>query len=233
MRKEKSPKRGKSPKRKSPKRKSASPKRKKSPKRKSPSRGKSPSRCPAGYIRRKAYTRVVNGKKVHVKASCIPAQSYTGVKRRDTNTKYWKEKEKQHKAVAKKLGKGPKCPKGTIPREGYVRKGYTNSRGVTVKKTMVKAGCTKDVTGRGKKRSLSPAQKIGPLRKGDLSKYGYSSVKRLTASQRHMALDKALKEYPPVTMVRKLGALANLNVNKDQAISKIFRSDQKYVMKYE
>ena len=52
---------------------------------------------------------------------------------------------------------------------------------------MVKAACIKD-------RGLPGSENvIGPLRKGDLSKYGYNIKK--SEADRHAALKKAIEEY--------------------------------------
>jgi hypothetical protein len=70
---------------------------------------------------------------------------------------------------------------------------------------------------------------IGPLKKGDLSRYGYSSNKK--KKDRHMSLDKAAKKYGPTTVFRKLNALYVYNKNRDPVRSNKFMKDRDYVKK--
>ena len=65
--------------------------------------------------------------------------------------------------------------------------------------------------------------------KGDLTKYGYKNVKKLSRKNRHESLDKAVKQYGRVTVMRKLGAIRALHYNKDRSLSNKFYSDLKYV----
>lgn len=70
---------------------------------------------------------------------------------------------------------------------------------------------------------------IGPLKKGDLSRYGYSSSKKV--EERHASLDKATKKYGPTTVFRKLNALYVYNKNRDPIRSNKFKKDRDYVKK--
>ena len=65
--------------------------------------------------------------------------------------------------------------------------------------------------------------------KGDLTKYGYKNVRKLSRKKRHESLDKAVKQYGRVTVMRKLGAIRALHYNKDRPLSNKFYSDLKYV----
>lgn len=65
--------------------------------------------------------------------------------------------------------------------------------------------------------------------KGDLTKYGYKNVRKLSRKKRHESLDKAVKKYGRVTVMRKLGAIRALHYNKDRQLSNKFYSDLKYV----
>ena len=65
--------------------------------------------------------------------------------------------------------------------------------------------------------------------KGDLTKYGYKNVKKLSRKKRRESLDKAVKQYGRVTVMRKLGAIRALHYNKNKSLSNKFYSDLKYV----
>ena len=65
--------------------------------------------------------------------------------------------------------------------------------------------------------------------KGDLTKYGYKNVRKLSRKNRRESLNKAVKQYGRVTVMRKLGAIRALHFNKDRPLSNKFYSDLKYV----
>jgi len=67
------------------------------------------------------------------------------------------------------------------------------------------------------------------LKKGELTKYGYHLKSKSTT--RHKALDKARKQYPYATMIRKLNALAILNKNKNKTFSNKAKADMNYLRK--
>jgi hypothetical protein len=129
------------------------------------------------------------------------------------------------------------CPPGFILRKAYVRKYTTGIRqkGYTVKKgdktyraypssgsTIVKASCIKD---RGKE-GKGP-QEIGPLRKGELLKHGYTY--RKGTDERHSALRKAAKEFGALGVYRKLNAVAKLSSRSEPQIAKVFKADREWV----
>ena len=168
--------------------------------------------CPPGYNKRKSYTIKRTGKQVE--SHCV----------KKTNTK-------------KNLGLNKVCPRGYLLRKPYVRSYQTSTKrtGYQVKrgnktyraypktnKTVVKATCIKDLAGPGQSSSI-----IGPLRKGDLSKYGYGAKK--PEYERHVALNKAIQEYGALTTYRKLNAVAKLSVRRAPGISKIFEKDRNWI----
>jgi hypothetical protein len=110
------------------------------------------------------------------------------------------------------------CSAGKIRRRRYSRK--TRS-GKVVK---VRASC---ITDRGKK-GKGPFLITG-LKKGKLSRYGYSTSK--SPSSRHASLRKAVKAYGGTSVIRKLNAVKVLNRNTNPRISKIFGSDMTWVQK--
>jgi hypothetical protein len=68
---------------------------------------------------------------------------------------------------------------------------------------------------------------IGPLKKGDLSQYGYASDKK--AEERHKALKKASKKFGSTSVFRKLNALYVYNKNKSPERANTFKSDRDFV----
>jgi len=70
---------------------------------------------------------------------------------------------------------------------------------------------------------------IGPLKSGDLTKFGYSS--KSSKTKRHSALGRALQDYSPLTLFRKLQAVATLNKRRSKGRSRTFRADRNWVRK--
>ena len=124
-----------------------------------------------------------------------------------------------------------------------VRKGYTRrftspvkAQGYTVKRksgkviraypkkasTYVKAGCIKK---RGAR--INSGVRIGPLRKGELKKFGY--VYRLPSQKRHEALRQAVGHYGALATYRKLNAVAKLSVHTAPEASKAFAADREWI----
>jgi hypothetical protein len=135
------------------------------------------------------------------------------------------------------------CPPGHILRRGYTRKfreevkreGYTVRRGEKVfmvkpkrDATYVSPACVKDrgLPGRG----TASGKTIGPLKKGELLKYGYSF--RLADSVRHRALKKAVAAYGALTTYRKLDAVAKLSLRTAPDAAKIFALDRDWIRKH-
>jgi len=115
-----------------------------------------------------------------------------------------------------------RCPRGMIRRNSYTR---SSSSG---KKTSVPSSCIKDVGVSGKGfQGEGPG--IGQLEEGELSKFGYEHVVKLSASERHAALTKAVKKYGWLTVFRKLNAVYVLTKNTSPATSVIFLRDRNWV----
>jgi hypothetical protein len=70
-------------------------------------------------------------------------------------------------------------------------------------------------------------QSIGPLRKGELSKYGYSMT--ATKDKRHSSLKKAIEEYGALGVYRKLDAVSKLTKTSIPEASKIYTEDKEWV----
>jgi hypothetical protein len=64
-----------------------------------------------------------------------------------------------------------------------------------------------------------------------LGKYGYDNIKIISTTKRHSALKKALKELKPLSVYRRLIAIATLNKNKDIVLFDILRADAEWVKK--
>ncbi len=132
------------------------------------------------------------------------------------------------------------CPQGYIKRRGYTRRfkpsvktsGFTVRRRGTVytvrpkaNTIRVPAACIKDrgLPGKGPREG----EGIGKLRKGELIKYGYQY--RLSDALRQKALKKAIKRYGPLSVYRKLDAVAKLSLRTAPDASSIFSRDRNWV----
>jgi hypothetical protein len=106
-----------------------------------------------------------------------------------------------------------RCPAGKI-----LRKAYTKKSG-----TRVPASCIKDRGAKGK------GKKLFVLRRGTLGKYGYKTA--LSDSERHVALEKAVRGESYAAVVRKLNAVSILQRRTNPRVYKILRSDMAYLQK--
>jgi hypothetical protein len=88
----------------------------------------------------------------------------------------------------------------------------------------INARCVKNT---GSKHSAK--QQIGPLKKGELAKYGYSF--RAAESTRHSALKKAVEEYTALVVYHKLDAVAKLTEHTVPNAAKVFAADREWVHK--
>jgi hypothetical protein len=127
-----------------------------------------------------------------------------------------------------------------IERHGYVRKfgesiikkGYTVHRKAGkdyriypgMKSVYVKPVCVKD---RGLPGKVAPGESIGPIRKGELKKYGY--IYDEPQHVRHAALNRAMKEFGPLGVWHKLDAIAKLSKRTVPEASKVFEMDRDWI----
>ena len=119
------------------------------------------------------------------------------------------------KKSLRKNKKSPKtCKRGMIRRRAYTRK--NGSR--------VKASCVKDMGKPGK------GKKLFTLKKGDLTKYGYSI--KVGDEKRQKAHKKASKKIPYATLIRKLNVLSTLFKNTKPLYSKRAKRDMEYIRKH-
>ncbi len=191
------------------------------------SRGGSKS-CPQGQILREGYT-TKTGKTVA--PSCIVAQSRSGEKTSSKVKAYLAEREAMYKLAREKFPKAAskKCPKGYIMREGYKRASY-KSHSKSGKKTSVKSNwtapsCIKSVVGKSEKGE----KLIVIIDKDVLGKYGYNNITVMKQTDRHRALRKAIKANKPISIYRRLIAIATLNKNKDKKLYKVLREDAAWI----
>jgi hypothetical protein len=70
---------------------------------------------------------------------------------------------------------------------------------------------------------------IGPLKAGELSRFGYDHVVTMTATKRQACLRKAQAEYGSLSLFRKLNALYVYTRNSSPASSAIFLMDRNWV----
>ena len=129
------------------------------------------------------------------------------------------------------------CPSGKVLRKGYVRRYSTPVRkaGITVHRkgktykvfpkaavATVKATCIKEV-GSGKRKTV----RFGPLKKGELTKLGYSS--RNPDEKRHDSLKAAVKLYGALGVYRKLDAVAKLSAHSLPSASVVYTRDREWI----
>jgi len=196
------------------------------------------SGCPEGYRKRAAY-RSVKGNKVPtrcIKSTTVKKQSSSNFKKEVT------AKQTRKLSAVKKLLPSIRslsrkaCPPGMIERKEYARKystailkkGYLTKKGLRKvhKQSLAYVGakCIKDTGLPGKGE-----QSIGPLRKGELNKYGYSMA--ANEDKRHSALKKAIEEYGALGVYRKLDAVSKLTERTIPDASKIYTEDKNWVKK--
>ena len=118
------------------------------------------------------------------------------------------------------------CPKGYIIRNSYTRT-------LKGKKINVLAKCIKSrgLPGKTSDRYKGVNKGIGPLKKGELSKYGYTQVKKLSKIKRHRYLNSAVKEYGTPRILKKLGAVKTYQKNKSPEVSRILYDNMKWIRK--
>ncbi len=113
------------------------------------------------------------------------------------------------------------CPHGKILRASYTR--HTKKG----KRVHVSEQCIRDVGAPGK--GLRDGPGIGPLRKGELTQFGYEHVLKLSEKDRHAALTKAVEAYGPLSVWRKLNAVAVYTRRISPASSQIFKADMDWI----
>jgi hypothetical protein len=134
-------------------------------------------------------------------------------------------------SIAKVMAPTKGCPPGMEKRKGYVRRAFVRkSTGSPVKGSKVPATCIPDRGAKGRAWKLkNKTLGIGPLKKGELKVFGYSSKKSETV--RHASIRKAASAYGALPVERKLNALAVYNSKRSPVLSKMFKADSLYTAK--
>lgn len=114
-----------------------------------------------------------------------------------------------------------RCPPGTI-----YRKSYRKRSGIRVA-----GNCIADVGAPGKGLTVG-GPGIGPLRVGELSKFGYDHVTELSAARRHLALGRAVAAYGALSVFRKLNAVYVYTRRTSPSSSRIFKADRNWVREH-
>lgn len=131
-----------------------------------------------------------------------------------------KRKSAKRSKSAKKSTKRSVKPKTSCPRGAISRKSFVRKSGVKVSATCVKS---KSLRSKGKK----PQVYLPKLKQGALTKHGYSIHE--SSKMRHTAIKKAMKEYTPGELVKKLNAVRVLSKNTAPENSAIYAKDIKYI----
>ena len=197
--------------------------------------------CPSGYHKRKGYTVKATG--TYVPPRCVRSTTTYKESQSQFRSKTAQAKTARLKRRGLTANNTRKCPPGQIRRKAYVRrftsgikaKGYTVRREgakpyriyPTKNYTVVRSGCIKNrgLPGKG----TASGKTIAPLRKGELRKHGY--IYRLPTEKRHNALRKAVKEFGPLGVYRKLNAVAKLAKRTAPEASKAFKTDRNWIVK--
>lgn len=112
------------------------------------------------------------------------------------------------------------CKRGMKPRKSHTRKAHTRKTGTRVGTVKVKSSsCVRGYKG--------PGKGIGTLHKGMLSKYGYVTSK--SSRSRHIALNAAVKHDGPLSVYRRLNALAIYTKRTAPTTSKTALADRAFV----
>jgi len=80
-----------------------------------------------------------------------------------------------------------------------------------------------------KTKTKTKTNLIGPLKKNQLRKYGYSTS--ISTRKRHQALTKAIKDNTALRIFRRLNAVRILSKRTNPKVSQVFLQDMKWVRK--
>ena len=67
------------------------------------------------------------------------------------------------------------------------------------------------------------------MEKDVLKPFGYKNIDMLDKSSRHIALKKAIRAIKPLSVYRRIIAIATLNKNKDVKLYNILREDAEWI----
>jgi hypothetical protein len=155
-----------------------------------------------------------------VAGACVRATTKSGPRRAFLRATR-KRMTKRLRGIRKSRRGVTSCPSGQIVRDAYVRIRLG-------KRQFVPAACITDVGNPGKGIPTG-APGIGPLRKGDLTLFGYDNVVSMSEGRRHLALAAAVRKYGPLTVWRKLNAVFIYTKNTSPASSRVFKADRDWI----
>jgi len=170
-----------------------------------------PKTCASNQILRKTFTR--KGRKYP--PACIRRVS-------PYSQRYGNFQKQELKKMTRRLrgyrkasrGNTKVCADGSILRKAYV---------VMPSKRLVKGSCIK-------KRGLSVSgARIGPLRKGEMAKFGYVGVKDLSLKERRGALAKAVAALGSLSVWKKVNVLSVFFKNTSPELSAKFNQDKNWI----
>lgn len=204
--------------------------------------------CPPGYHKRSSYK---SPRGLAVPARCVRATTIYQETSKEFKQRTQKRLSARRRRAGLKVNRKP-CPPGQIRRTAYTRRYSTSlrQRGYTVRRRngrsyrvypsasrmLVRSGCIRNRgrPGKGAESIFKGGKRatvklIGPLRKGELKKHGYSTLNK--TAKRHTALRKAVKEYGALGVYRKLNAVAKLGVRTMPSVAKTFKRNRNWVRK--
>jgi hypothetical protein len=175
-----------------------------------------PNKCPANQILRAAYTRKSGSR---VLAKCIRRVSPYEERYSDFQKRVLGKMTRRLSGYSRAYrGNNRSCGKGFTLRKAYVPYKSSGERG-----RLVKAAC---ITKRG---SSTSGVKIGPIRKGELIKYGYADVSLLPINKRRSALKTAVSQLGSLSVWKKLNVIYLYNKNKNPELAEKFVADRDWV----
>ena len=129
-----------------------------------------------------------------------------------------------------------KTPKRQTPKRHTSKNRKTSKRRSTSKKTFLKKSIRRRRSPRKSIHRKSPKTKsvggyqwmdTSKFKKNSLGKYGYKT--NIPITQRHAALEKAIKAYGAHSVWSKLNAVSILNKNRSPKTASVFTSDKNWV----
>jgi hypothetical protein len=196
--------------------------------------------CPKGYHKRSEYTTSAG---TYVPARCVRSTSPYEQSSKDFKRSTLRKMKARLERADTRKRTDIHCPKGYIARAPYARRYKTSIRekGYTVRKASgttykvypknetlyVPASCVKDLGKPGK--GVPEGQGIGPLRQGEMTRFGYSAKK--STDERHKALRLAVMKLGALSTYRKLDAVAKLSLRIAPDASRIFAEDRDWIVK--
>lgn len=143
----------------------------------------------------------------------------------------YNKKKSEHKQARQMFPKAASksCKRGEIKRDGYYvieHLGLSkDGKALEVNVHRVPPACIPSVLSRSSKKP-----KLITITDRDLlAKYGYHEIKNKSEISRHRALGKAIRDNKPLSVYRRLVAIATLNKNKDHELCEILRADAEWI----